>query len=340
MSKEYSKSALEKFLRCGFAFDQHYNKKVRPILTGSALVMGIAIDTALNFLLVNQKITLKELIEYINQELAKYENHKIQVSRYDYDKDLIQDEDRKLILAYAKDRGYKGSLGEVDGLWNDLLNKEELKQKHLEVLGYMFKLSTIRKSEIILEEYRKQVLPKIKKVLSVQERVGPGVLDLFCEWEDNKKYVCDNKTTSSEYEDNAADYSVQLTDYAIRKKTSNIMFIVIPKKIDKDFTKTCKKCKHVANSSHATCNNEIDGKRCHGEWNIKKKFGIQIQFVKSKVTKLMKQRTLEIRESLKKTIEAGNFCCNFANCNNIFGKPCEYRELYWKNSMEGLEVKK
>ena len=329
---EMSKSKMEKFLRCPFSYDQHYNKRVRPCKVGSALIFGIGIDSGLNEMLAASKT---DPVKAFRDSIEQFPLGKMTVGRYDYDKDLLTDKDKETALTYCKSLGYKGD--DPDGLFKELMEKEKLSKKQEQAVDYLARVSFAAKARILFDAYKKQIMPRIKKVLAIQKSVGAGILDLVAVWDDDKTYVIDNKTATNEYEQDEADYSVQLTSYAIEEKIDNTMFIVLPKRIDKDFVKTCKTCGHKASSSHQTCNAETDGKRCGGEWSVKIKFSVQIQVVTGEVTELMKKRTKEIQKQVRDMTNTGNFPCNFANCGNMFGKPCEYRDLYWKGKMDGLE---
>lgn len=328
-----TKSKMERYLRCPFSYDCHYNKKIRPFKTGSALMFGVGLDEAFNSLLLKDG---QDPMEVYNNKTLEHKVGTVDYGKYDYDKYLLSYQDKEKALAYCKELGYKGE--DVDELWNELYDKEKLNPKHEKAMDYLGRLGLSKKAEIMIEAYKEQVLPRIKKVHAVQKASETGIVDLIADIDKKgNTYIIDNKTSSFEYEDNEADYSVQLTLYAIEEKINKVMFIVIPKKIDKEFTKICKDCGHKAEGSHKTCDNEVKGKRCHGEWKTTMKVNVQIQFVEAEVTETMKKRSLEIKDQVGKAIDSKNFPCNFANCGNQFGKPCEYRDLYWKGSMEGLE---
>lgn len=102
------------------------------------------------------------------------------------------------------------------------------------------------KAEILINEYRTQVFPKIKKVIAVQEPVSlknsdgdeiPGFLDIIVEWEDGKTYLLDHKTSSAKYTENSASESPQLALYHYiakdKYKIDGVGYIVLPKKLRK-----------------------------------------------------------------------------------------------------------
>lgn len=330
-----TKSKMEKYLRCGFAYDCHYNKKIRPIKTGSALMFGIGIDDGLNELLKKTKINPMDAYK---AACEKFPLGTVEVSKYDYDKYLLDYKDKESMLKECKKIGYKGK-DSVDDLFKSLWDKEKRSEKQEQVLDYLARKSLEKKAEIIFDAYKEQILPKIKKVHSVQKTSETGIIDLVADWETKgNTYVVDNKTASSDYEIDAADYSVQLILYAIEENINKVMFIVIPKRIDVKFTKTCTVCGAVCQSQHRSCaENDAEGKRCGGKFNTVIDKNIEIKVIKAEVTEEMKRRTLEIKAGVQKQIDSKVFICNFANCGNQFGKPCEYRDLYWKGDMTGLK---
>jgi RecB family exonuclease len=102
------------------------------------------------------------------------------------------------------------------------------------------------KGTILIEAYRKQVFPKIKKVLAVQEPVSlknsegdeiTGFLDIIVEWEDGKVYLLDHKTSSAKYAEDSAQKSPQLALYHYiakdKYKIDGVGYIVLPKKLRK-----------------------------------------------------------------------------------------------------------
>lgn len=323
---------MGRFLSCPFSYEQHYIKRIRPIKTRSPLFFGIGLDSGLNSLLLKSKT--KPLDAYRNS-VKHIELGMMEPSRYDYDKYLIPYQAKKDALKFLKTLGYKGN--NCDELWESLLEKKKLSKKQEKALDFLGRLSLEYKALALFDAYKEQILPKIKKVLAVQKNVGPGILDIKLVWEDGKIYIADNKSASTEYDETQAEYDFQMTSYAIEEKVDDIMFIVLPKKIDKVWLKTCKKCNKVCKTQHQTCPVEKKKVRCAGEFKTEMKLNIVIQVVTGSVTKMMKTRTKEIQDKVCKTIEGGNFPCNFASCSNQYGRPCEYRDLYWKGSMEGLK---
>ena len=331
-----TQSKMSKLLRCGFAYDCHYNKKIRPIKMGSALMFGVAIDEGLNAMVLDNKADVMTIYrDKTNQ--PEYKVGRVAYGRYDYDKYLLTSDQKATLLKQAKKMGYKGD--DLDELFMYLWEKgDDRNLKNDTMLDALCRASLEAKAEIIFQAYLEQVIPQIKKVHAVQKESVAGILDLKIDWKKKgNTVIADNKTSAMQYEDDAMDNAVQLILYAIEENVDKGLFIVIPKKIDINFNKTCKKCNKPNTGSHKTCADEVDGVRCHGEWKTDIKKSITIQFVEGDITESMKKRAVEIRDGIQKIVDTKAFVCNFANCNSQFGKPCDYKQLYWNDSMEGLE---
>jgi RecB family exonuclease len=102
------------------------------------------------------------------------------------------------------------------------------------------------KGIVLIGEYYKQILPRVKKVLAVQELVSlknsdgdeiTGFLDIIVEWEDGKVYLLDHKTSSAKYTEDSARKSPQLALYHYiakdKYKIDGVGYIVLPKKLRK-----------------------------------------------------------------------------------------------------------
>lgn len=103
-----------------------------------------------------------------------------------------------------------------------------------------------KKGHLILEAYYEQIVPRIKEVLAVQEEIAltnelgdtfTGIIDLIVVWEDGRRLLMDNKTSSIKYAKDAVEVSGQLATYyeAVKDKykLDGVGFIVIPKQIRK-----------------------------------------------------------------------------------------------------------
>lgn len=339
-----SKSACEKWMACPASYDYYYNKGIRPIKIGSALMFGSGIDAALNELLMpTTGINHVDVpMEAYRGTVAGYKLGKVLPGKYDFDSDLLNETHHTQLLVKLEDVGYKGD--DVIGLYSTLFSRhqagEELSENQYKAIDLIIRAVFEVKAKLMLQAYEEKVLPFIKKVHSVQERAGPGVLDAVVDWEDIGTVILDNKTASRSYPENAVEYSVQLAMYAAEKKIYKVAYVVLGKQLKKNRIKTCSVCENDGTGKrHKTCDALVDTKRCDGEWNETILPEVEIQILHGEVTPEMVNVADELQESVGRAVEAKIFPCNVAQCNSQFGKQCEYKNLKWKNDMTGLEVR-
>lgn len=203
-----------------------------------------------------------------------------------------------------------------------------------------------KKGKIIIQTYYEKVLPKIKKVITVQRPISlknsdgdevAGILDLIVEWEDGKTYLMDNKSSSVEYTPTSAKESNQLVlYYYIEKdnlKLDGVGFIVISKKLNK--IKTCTKCNKDKVGKERTCTIMYNNERCNGEFKLIKKPTANAQVIINQVEEKDEDRCIEMFDSANNGIINQNYEPNYKSCFGKFG-PCVFNSYCHKNSMDGL----
>lgn len=375
MKTRLSYSSINRYLKCGRSYDLHYNKKYRSIYTSGALVMGSAIDKGLNTLLETKDLG-KAILDF--DEAFKYtylNNVKISVpksinvvySKNDFDDDLLLLEDKTSYYEYKKellidsessvdqDVKYLQDLKKKSGL--DSFSTEEKK-----LYSYANWLCLRQKGHIMLKSYNKDVLPAIKNVLSVQKEISlenqegdviSGYIDIIVEWEDGKKYLIDNKTSTRIYENDSALRSHQLiTYYASVKdeyKLDGVGFIVLNKSINKNKVKICSKCNFDGSGTKfKTCNNEIlEIRRCGEKWvetiNPECSIRAYLSVISDKSVNFVMQVNSEVNEGIK----SGYFPPNLNSCGSLnsdfccpFFKHCWGIEDTDLIVLEGKEIRK
>lgn len=195
-----SHSAKDTYLTCGYKYFLNYYRKLRPIAKRSALEYGDAIDQGLN-----------TLLETRNLEAAL---HVFTVKWK-----------QKTDVTFTK--------SDLD----EWLVPEDPTNTHL---------SLLRKGEILLKEYNDQIMPRIKDVIKVQidrtvkNEEGDELViktDFICVWEDDRRILFDNKTSSIKYEEDSVRTSPQLSIYFEQLKDEFKLdaagYIVIPKRVNK-----------------------------------------------------------------------------------------------------------
>lgn len=318
MSKKISYSAWKKYHTCPKYFDFHYNEKLRPIGTSSALVFGVAIDEALNALLLEKKDPLP-----VFQEFFKFENMK----------DVVWD-----------DRDFDA----------EILTTEQLHKLSIESDSYKSWASMRVKGRMMLEAYIEQIYPLIKEVHSVQKELDdrPGILDAIVTLEGMGKVLIDHKTSARPYKPTAVVSDTQLALYAASEGLTKAGFIVLVKQIQKNRVKICSKCSFDGSfTRHRTCPKTVDGIRCKGAWNETLAPEAQIQVIIDDIPPLNKElittsikdtealiEASTIRDSYGKIVET-RFPRNLDACGKIYGKPCPYINKCWKNEENGLQRK-
>ena len=202
--------------------------------------------------------------------------------------------------------------------------------------------------------FKEQFLPKITKVISTQQRGDikdaesgdsiMGFIDMVLEIEGyDKPIIFDLKTAARPYDQTSIDLTEQLTLYAKMKgadfNTNLVGYVVLVKNIKKEVVGFCKTCNNKKLSRHKTCNAEIKGVRCNGEWD-------ETIELKPEVQVLVKEKSQEEMDNLMESY--GNIICAMKNnivykdvskCANWYGGKCPYYDACHNNDTSGL-VKK
>lgn len=254
-----SNTKRNKYHECPARYNFHYNLKYRTKAYGSALFFGVAIDEALNRMLLDKKkehndeekelmklTPVETFIKYMTD--VEYNGQNVHIptfkdctySKADYDSTMLSEADLEAIghdLEYcnahvewyhAEKRKQTPEISDEDTDKFNLMNWYSLKNKGL----------------MILEKYEEEIMPQIHEVFSIQEIVDlpnesgdniTGVIDFVASFVDDPstKYVVDNKTASKAYKDKDLDESDQLHLYAYYKEIENIAYIVCEKNIRK-----------------------------------------------------------------------------------------------------------
>lgn len=362
MPNKLSHSAISKFQTCGKAFEYHYIQKLRPNVQSGALVFGSAIDAALNELLMPTGKDPKEIFireftySYINEEktyVPTYQDLVYQTG--DFDADLLTQDDYNFIEENAKQEIIERSTDYLE-VYNSLKKRksesgfDSLSIKEKKLFNLMNWLVLQHKGILMLDAYKRKVLPKLNKVYKVQYKISMsnevgdeivGYVDLIADVKDVGICILDNKTSSMEYDKDSVLTSSQLSLYMHileeEYKTRKAGYIVMRKSIIKNRKKICSKCGHDGSGkAHKTCDATINGKRCHGEWNETIDPDVHIQFIIDEIPKQTESIVLENIEATNEAIKTGNFTRNFNSCHNHFGSRCPYFQKCYYGKEDGL----
>lgn len=349
MGNRLSHSSVSKFQDCGRAWFLHYKMGYRSETQSAALLFGTAIDKAVESLVTNKNLDEARQIfkglwekQEINGVLTELKYSIIVVyANSDLDLDLLPEdyEDLDEVLE-IKDK--KDSVG------FDNLNAME-KQVFNEACWEIAKTRGL----LMLEAVNNEVLPKITKVHSTQEKIELnngngdtviGFADMVAEYGDYPEpIVFDFKTSAREYEPDSVRTSPQLTLYvhALSEKynTRKAGFIVLSKQIQKNRKKVCSVCGNDGTGSrHKTCAAETNEKRCNGAWNETINPKAKVQVLIDEIPEQLENIVMENVDDINKAITNGIFIRNLGSCEKPWGK-CSFYDLCHKNSDKGL-VKK
>jgi hypothetical protein len=306
-----SYSAASMDLECGYKYKKHYIERVRPAKVRSALLFGGALDTALNTLLETKDV-----------------NKAKDVFRTNWTKSNINGEEEDLRTS--------------DKI---LFSKADFEP----VLGKDPWESMLHKGLLMIEAYYVKVLPKIKRVITVQKEIAientegdkiKGFLDLIVEWEDGRILLMDNKSSKVPYEPDSAGKSRQLVlYYYLEKETFNldaVGFIVLDKNINLNETKTCAECgaDHTGRRVKS-CDAKVNGKKCGNKINSFYKPEVNITFVINAVDEKYVDVTIDEFDTANDGISNNQFEQNKSACIGKFGK-CPYYGLCHHGSMKDL----
>jgi len=303
MKTKLSNSAVDKYNECSLCYKLHYLEGIRPVKTGSPLIFGGIIDKSLNELLLTKDLDKAKQL-FIN-EWTKIDQTKIKYSKSDIDQELLD--------------FYK------------ITNSEKEK------------FTLLNKAILFIEAYYNEVLPKIKKVIAVQEPITiknsdgdeiTGFLDLVVEWVDGRNLLLDNKTSSVQYSETAAKDNQQLPLYYYatkdKYKLDGIGYIVLSKKINKNKIKKCKLCGVLNNTQHKTCNELTGFTRCNGEFDITINPTVDIQYIFNEVEESDIDRVIETFDQVNHCISNGMFATEHNPERGKFGY-CPYNEYTPEN---------
>ena len=128
-----SHSAVDKLMTCEQMYNLHYNEKIRPVNTSSALPFGSAFDKAMEHLLLRKEGSAYELFikEWTKTKINKEEvflptSDLVQYFAKDYDVDIIDDKAlQEITLLSGYSFNYSNLLLKIKQNGINSLTKEE-----------------------------------------------------------------------------------------------------------------------------------------------------------------------------------------------------------------------
>lgn len=335
MKKSISYTAYSTYVTCPKKYDLHYNEKLRPDSTPFSLVFGKALDQALNETIAGKD---KEVaIQAASKELLRIFNERVSLEEKDYDGEIITEETSGLLFQKLRETGWEGQ--NTDALAKNLFDKismgDTLSDGQLKAVKILIYFSSLEKVSLMVSAFEDYVLPQIDSIVSVQKNVKRGILDFEAKFKGIEGVVvCDNKTASRDYAEDAVRMSVQLAGYGAEKGC----YIVFNKTVKKNRTKTCSICDNDGTGKrHKTCDAIVDGVRCGGDWDEMISPEVVPQIIIDEISKETRELVESAYSDTEKLIEAGVFPRNLNACGKQFGKPCEYINYCWNGDKKGLK---
>lgn len=363
MASRLSHSAIARYQTCGRSYFYHYKKRLRPTTTSGALLFGSAMDAALNELATTKNLEGARKAFEAEWHKAKVGNKNVVLAfcedivyaASDCDLELLTNDDVAALEAAMDSRGFQGN---IEILYETILEAKKrrgwanLSAKERQWYNYANWLSLRAKGHIMLTAYNERILPMFKEVLASQLEYELknddgdsiiGFIDLVVKLHDGRVVIFDNKTSSIEYAEDSVKRSQQLALYkngiAGKFPTEWAGYVVIRKGIIKNRSKMCKVCAFEAErgARHKTCTNEIEGKRCGGEWTEWINPDADINVLIDSIPKATEDLIMENCADITHLINQEAFPRNLNSCKMPWG-DCAYMKLCWEGSEEGLEV--
>lgn len=367
-----SHSAIGLYMSCPKKYSLHYIERLRDKSTHAALLFGSALDVTLNQILLDlSRGALDPLCQtYDNIFLNNWRNGTINdksvelmtnenlvYANTDFDAEILEKSD--LLSVHYKMNSDYAALGVAKELADILTIFKTLHEKKLEVgyggmslvekqfYNHMNWISSIRKAGLMIRAYVAQIVPKIKKVHSIQKSITlenaegdsvVGFIDAVLEFHKEGLVLIDHKTSAREYEWDAVLKSTQLALYlhAIKDEfpTQQAGYIVFKKLIQKNRTKKCNKCGYSGETRAKTCDQTIDSKRCHGEWTETIKPEASIQVLINEIPAKLESMVIENFAEVVHVAKLGVFPRNLSSCEKPF--LCQFYNKCHSNDTSNL----
>jgi hypothetical protein len=356
MYNRLSHSQVSRFQTCPTSYKYYYVEKIRPTVSKAALMFGTALDRAIQNLLKpedqNKNKTPEDIFKYFwrFQEVNGKREYlptllSLVYAKSDFDEDLLTDE---VVEKIGKSRE---EILKIIAVRNEV-GYDKLSDREKEIANHAFWGCLEQKGLLMIEAFKNKVLPKITKVLSVQEYIcldneeGDkviGYIDMVVNIQgQDKPVIIDLKTSAMKYDEvNSVIYSPQLSLYvhAVGKKygTNKAGYIVLNKHIIKNKSKVCLSCNFDGSGSrHKTCFNIIEDKRCGGAWKEIINPEVYVQFLIDEIPEATVNLVLDNIDEINYALKTGFYTKNLSKCLDTYGSPCEYLSLCYQGKMDNL----
>lgn len=370
MKTSFSQNSI--YIDCPKYWDLSYNEGWRPETEGSSLYFGTAIDAAVGAMLSGNPEWLKLFYDRWDfqvrngQPIKIFDNNNITYSHKDFDPDILEDKDFAKLEHWAKELNLLQSSSsptkdELIELFKTVSKAKaspyiKLSEEQYKYFNRCSWISLKCKGKLLLNAFKEQFFPKIKKVIALQKRSkieDPnsgdsiiGYIDMILEIDGyDKPIIFDLKTASRFYDQEAIELSQQLTLYAAMEaknyNTDLVGYIVLCKSIQKEEISICTTCGFKKASNHKTCNNIIsNGSRCNGLWVENK---IPVPKIQVQIEKKNFEQINSLLEDISNIILAMKNRIVYKNtrkCTDWYDSKCPFYNACHKNDFTGLINKK
>lgn len=358
-----SHSAITKYQTCPKAYYYHYRELLRDTKTSAALLFGSAIDKALGSLLQDKSLDAEKIFEqeweysFINKTRVHIaSNDNIVYSNTDFDKELLQEIDYDQLITISKK-----PKEDILPYYNSIVDKKKDRGidscSDLERATYKLAnwLCLHRKGLLMVDAFRKKILPNIQEVYAVQREIKidgddgdsiTGFIDFVAKWNDGRTVVFDIKTSSIHYDADSVLTSPQLAIYvaAVEQefKTRTAGYIVFKKNILKNRTKLCSECNVEADkgSRVKTCAEEYSGARCGGVFIETLIPECDVQIIINDIPQRLESIVLDNYSDINTSIKSGVFPRNLQSCVMPYGKCSFYDKCHYGKETNLVKVEK
>ncbi len=373
-----SNSQRDLYLQCGRKYYYRYIKKMRPRAKGSALFFGGAFDHATEVLLADRDLVQAKLA-FTERWMAQESNLNCKFAKNDYVDKILKEEDTLRLklcvdnLNHSKAKGDYSEHKDVLKLVQDIKKMgessfmRELTNEEQQFLHFANLLCMNRKGHLMLESFYKNILPHLTQIVGTQVGIDMenpdghkiiGFIDLIAkmtgyklpsgrELTDNDILVLDVKSAGAAYWAKLDDLTMsdQLDSYLISPQVQNIAptnligYLAVSKQISTLEESFCKSCGNKKASSHKTCNADINGKRCGGEWDMKQEFYCDAKIVVGERNLDQAAAMIQDYDDILVGIQSQVFPRNRNSCT-AYGAVCDFINICGKcPSKEVEEIK-
>lgn len=335
------------FMECPAKFDLHHNQGIRPARQPSYFVFGSAMDKAFNAILLGKSDS--EAIGEMATELHRVFTEPVEFFVNDYDPELFSEETKDHLLDKCKKAGFPGdNIETLTALFER--DWDSLSEKQVKCLSIICHQSLLEKGVLMIKTYKQLVLPRLSEIKNVQKEIKWAdpkgnqfiMVEDFEAKLDGIPITADNKTSAPRvYNEGSVKTSIQFAVYSSQTGVSRCAYFVFNKAIQKNRIKHCSVCGNDGTGKrHKTCDKDIDGQRCDGEWTQsiapEALVEIWVDDVPATEQKLAQEALTGVAEAAK----AGHFPKNLKSCIQKFGSresKCPYYDYCRSGSKKGLK---